>query len=247
MSQILHVVEALYKDTMWIGSNQGKRSLNHGVCSGLIVLQALTFFHELFWGFESEEAKKWEMNEEAWMKAQKDKKVQDVNRVSLEMFKDFKSKIIDVPAQIKIRGGFLSDFWFKKVLWATASAAIHALIQKEDYKKKCKDFVEEGQPHLTIHYNNDPLAFLGGLTDVLQEWDRYTVSGESAFSDTELLQSSDVIVEDSYKNGAIYFYYPNAGNGRKKWEEDLTKSMNNCLEGWTDIVEIKPVPEDGIN
>lgn len=51
MEDILYIVERVYKDMMWVANDHGKRNLDHGVCSGLITLQALTFFHELFWGF----------------------------------------------------------------------------------------------------------------------------------------------------------------------------------------------------
>ena len=52
MQNILYIVEKVYHHTMWVGAVHGKRNIDHGVCSGLIILQALTFFHELVWGFD---------------------------------------------------------------------------------------------------------------------------------------------------------------------------------------------------
>ena len=72
-----------------------------------------------------------------------------------------------------------------------------------EYREKCKKHLrkkektEEKKP-LKIGRDDDPLAFLGVLVDVLQEWDRYKVlklkRGESAFSGAVPLQSTDVVV-----------------------------------------------------
>jgi len=52
MEKILDIVKKQYYDAMWQGSNQGYRNLNHGVCSGLIVLKALSFFYDFIYGFK---------------------------------------------------------------------------------------------------------------------------------------------------------------------------------------------------
>lgn len=216
MEDILYTVERVYKNMMWVGTDHGKRNLDHGVCSGLITLQALTFFHEIFCGFCRNE---W-LLESATPKVHFFNKKQDnslkddaSNRVSEQLFKNIKTEITRVPKRIMVRGDFDSngcadnnkhcklgaDFWFKKILWATAASAIHAIIQKDEYRKECKKHIDldkekSVKEHLKIGLDDDPLAFLGILVDGLQEWDRYKVSlrGEAAFSGTEPLQSIEV-------------------------------------------------------
>jgi len=263
MQNILYIVERVYKDTVWIGADHGNRNLDHGVCSGLITLQALTFFHELVLGFKR---LKWDsFNDEQ-------KKDKSCNYVSHEIFEHISDKVVRVPKRMKIKGGFYSDLWFKKVLWATASAAIHSIIQKPEYREKCKKHLrkkektEEKKP-LKIGRDDDPLAFLGVLVDVLQEWDRYKVlklkRGESAFSGAVPLQSTDVVVGlincdsihykvlrklaftgselmqrteveiDLILSDIIYLVYQ---GDEKDLFEELRKKLDRCLEKWRDIV-----------
>ncbi|MGZ8906872.1 MAG: hypothetical protein ACXW1U_14260 [Methylobacter sp.] len=138
MEEILGSVDKVYKDKMWIGANQGKdqgkRNLNHGVCSGLITLQALTFFYELFFGFKDVEWSKFNENQ------RDNEKPNDSSRnyVSEEMFNEIQKKVNAVPAVLRVRrdNDLPANYWFKKTLWATASAAIHSIVQTVDYKRE---------------------------------------------------------------------------------------------------------------
>ena len=236
MGDILKIVHTVYKSAMWTGSDQGIRSLNHGVCSGLITLQALTFFHELFWGFYRF---KWKLF------AKKQNIYPSCNRVSKEMLEVFRKNITEdyVPGPIIIRGGLQPDSWFKKVLWATASSAIHDVIQLEDYEVNCTKYHPDGT-HLKIGHKDDPLAFLGVLVDILQEWDRYTVSGESAFSSATLLQSHEVVLPDTDndKTKPIVLYYPERVDiidfPKKDFPKDIKKVLERCLSKWSLIVKV---------
>lgn len=241
MEDILYIVERVYKDMMWVGANHGKRNLDHGVCSGLITLQALTFFHELFWGFcwskwppEPTEAKTADSFSQKQENLLEDN---SYNRVSKRLFSHIKYEITRVPKRIMVRREFNSkdyadhgnngcklraDFWFKKILWATASSAIHSLIQKDEYSKQCKEHLDlkamklkekkagknpdEHKDHLRIGLDDDPLAFLGLLVDGLQEWDRYKVTGrgEAAFSGPEPLQNTDVEIDLIHSDSIHY-------------------------------------------
>ena len=230
MKNILEIVKDEYYDAMWKGTNQGFRNLNHGVCSGLIVLQALTFYHEFMWGFELLNWEKFEVKQNT----EKD----HINCISKQIYNDTKAQIIEeyVPKEMDIRGEPSPIFWFKKVLWATASIAIHDVIQEEYYEKICKKCSDP--ENVKIKLDDDPLAFLGVLVDALQEWDRYTISGESAFSEKkELLQNTDVDID--IKLDKINFYYLlKKGNGEKNFSKDIKKALNRCLLKWDDLVGI---------
>ncbi|MGZ8906873.1 MAG: hypothetical protein ACXW1U_14265 [Methylobacter sp.] len=72
------------------------------------------------------------------------------------------------------------------------------------------------------------------MVDLLQEWDRYTVSRESAFSGAEPLQNIDV--ELSYSN-RIQLKYPEGGNG-KGWHENVRDILEKNLKDWKKIVNL---------
>ncbi|MGZ3871249.1 MAG: hypothetical protein ACXVLQ_19290 [Bacteriovorax sp.] len=262
MECILYVVERVYKNWMWVGADYGKRNLDHGVCSGLITLQAMTFFRELFWGFcryewPYEQSTK-SSNEEVknYGELQNETIVDSSDLVSQKIFENIKKEFTHVPKRIRLKeelaenDALSPDFWFKKIIWATASAAIHSIVQKEEYTKECKKHFNNKDLELKIGFNDDPLAFLGVVVDVLQEWDRYKVTdrGEVAFSGSEPLQSTKVYLyrnikalKDScdnkkcpnitcrrdielYKDTSIYLTYPK-GDNIKNWTEALNKTM----------------------
>jgi hypothetical protein len=129
----------------------------------------------------------------------------------------------------RMRGDFRADDWFKKVCWATSAAAIHNIIQLKsgEFEKERKKYT---QKDLKIGLDDDPLAFLGILVDLLQEWDRYSVKqrGESMFSDDDLLQSIEVFfIAPSFSR----ILYPN------EKAEELIKTMEKCLS-MDDVEEI---------
>lgn len=223
MCNILYMVERVYKHNLWVGADYGQRNLDHGVCSGLIALQALTFFRDIYLGLLAESDfdsfnKKQKRNSKRLLSG-------NTNLISEKMYERIRNKIIKAPKRITIRGDFDANAWFKKVCWATSSAAIHALIQDEDYKKECEKHTKD-ETRLKIALNDDPLAFLGVLVDSLQEWDRYKVKqrGESAFSGSDLLQSVEVKLKyDSHLKLIVIEYPEHSFNG-------IQKLITNCLE-----------------
>jgi hypothetical protein len=274
MQDILHVVEKIYRNNIWVGADLGKRNLDHGICSGLIVLQALTFFRELYWGFSTT---KWNDFHKKQKKLENidDETIQtSCNIVSETMFHHIQDRITHIPKRIKIiRGKFRSESWFKKVLWATASVAIHNIIQSEDYRSELKKHFKDDNDK-NRHINNlkigldDPLAFLGVLVDILQEWDRYTVMkrGESIFSGSELLQSIDVklgfihsdslrfsMLTESISSSAGIIIHTEIDaenvdsnkiifqypNKDKKWKKIITEKLEKCLSDWNRVVLIE--------
>lgn len=115
----------------------------------------------------------------------------------------------------------------------------------------------------------DPLAYLEILVDVLQEWDRYTVQGESAFSEKVLLQSYetqlnvvnevssyfassmniidneehlDVIGINSISDIKLLLTYPypkKKQEGMKDYKKELKKNLNRMLKDWNLYVVIE--------
>lgn len=189
MELILNEVKEEYANDIWEGGILSKINLNHGVCGGLMLLQAATFRYEFIWGLSTG------YPYEAYNKVIKGiKKVQGSSEpVSKKTF-DKIIKVItkeDIPAHIWLRkegeeDGFNYMDWVKD-LWATSAVAIHDYVTKESWNKKFDKSPEK--KNYMIKLKTDPLAYLEVLVDVLQEWDRYTVFGDSAFSENALLQS----------------------------------------------------------
>jgi hypothetical protein len=237
MQDILYVVEKVFKNNIWVGADYGTRNLDHGVCSGLILLQASLFVRDLFLGFKDvnktyDEFKNAQINSITNIPV-------PYHMVSEETFDNIRDGVIKEPKRITIRyknGEFNTDDWFKKVCWATSSAAIHSLVQLPEYKKECKKHLPKDKDQLKIDLNDDPLAFLGILVDTLQEWDRYKVKlrGQSAFTGKELLQSTEVKIKKD--PSIITMWYP------KENMEELCGNIAKCLE-WDNkkpfIVKIK--------
>ncbi|MGZ8172607.1 hypothetical protein [Methylobacter sp.] len=234
MQAILDTVKNEYYDAVWKGSNQGYRNLNHGVCSGLIVLQALTFCHEFVWGFNLN-------NWTGFNNEQKEKGRNLINCISEQIYAQTQSQVTRqfVPEEMAIRGAFSAEAWFKKVLWSTASIAIHDFMQEGYYKKICVNYgIKDG--YEKISFKEDPLAFLGILVDALEEWDRYTISGKFAFSEkAELLQSTEVYIDPYTGSDRVNFYYPRKKlNEEKDFRADIDKVLRQCLDGWQSVVNV---------
>ncbi|TAN70708.1 MAG: hypothetical protein EPN17_04365 [Methylobacter sp.] len=226
MKNILCIVETVYRNNLWVGADYGKRSLDHGVCSGLISLQALTFFRELFLGFKKK------THSDLLEDQEKLKKSEHIpyNLVSEEIFEFIKKEVLHVPLRIKIRGEFRADDWFNKVCWATASAAIHSIIQLPEYQKECPKHIgdDKDETFFRLALDDDPLAFLGLLVDLLQEWDRYKVKqrGVSAFSGSVPLQSNFIILDGDMETSHIILQYPRDLEATS----NLKTGITNCLK-----------------
>ena len=87
------------------------------------------------------------------------------------------------------------------------------------------------EPKLSVA--DDPLAYLGILVDILQEWDRYAVYGSGPFGGTLPVQAQDVDV--SQTKGKIHLNY-----GDKDIADKVTKALSKSLVDWDVIVKIGP-------
>ncbi len=267
MELILYEVKKEYENDIWEGSILSKINLNHGVCGGLMLLQASTFWYELMWGLVSPT---WSY--EHYIDYIKDKR-EESERVSEKTFDKIKKEITEerIPAHIWLRGGFNYMDWVKD-LWATAAVTIHDYVTKDTWNSKYDDDVPEKEKR-KIDLQTDPLAYLEVLVDVLQEWDRYTVLGESAFSENVLLQSYETRLTvgnevSSYISGSLEItdkeqhldligiraisdtklrvFYPKHNPkrvGMKNYKKVLNKSLNKILKDWDHYVLIKDIEE----
>ena len=230
---ILEEVKRNFYNDVWEGGISSKINLNHGVCGGLMLLQASTFWYDLHWGLES---KDW-----GWIDAlQKEQqaKHEPSDYISEQSFKTHHREITvkRIPAHIRIRGGFHYSDWIKD-LWATASVAIHDYIAKDTWN-------DDDQDRLRIDLEVDPLAYLEILVDLLQEWDRYTVLGESAFSGKEVLQSYEtkLSIEIGEKNNyKMRLAYPNR-KVLQSYKKEMEKLLKKTLINWSNYVDITEEP-----
>lgn len=118
-------------------------------------------------------------------------------------------------------------WWWTSIVWATAAVAIHNLQQQGKRWPGCRDEITP----LTL--SEDPLAYLGILVDVLQEWDRYTVFRTSIFTGKLPLQGKDVRLGTD--NGIVLIDYGSEDRAKK-----VREALNTSLQGWDQVVSVLP-------
>ena len=133
MERILVEVKDQYENDIWEGGILSKINLNHGVCGGLMLLQAATFWYEYMWGLKLATLKSINKIQE---------KQESNEPVSEKTFNNIQEEITNtrIPAHIWLRrnegeDGFNYIDWVKD-LWATSAVAIHDYITKESWNKK---------------------------------------------------------------------------------------------------------------
>jgi hypothetical protein len=119
-----------------------------------------------------------------------------------------------------------ASWWWTMITWATGAVAIHNVAQQFPPWKP------GGETHAPLKLEDDPLAYLGILVDVLQEWDRYTSARNSVFTGKLPVSSNDVKVG---VRGAVVLISFKDGEKEKKAKEDL-----GCLERWERVVKFEP-------
>lgn len=211
MAERIDSVRGWFEGILWDGyPAEGFRILDHGVCSGLILLQFSTFYFSVLEEAKNNTAGQWSKK---WVQDEQDR------------------------AKVKPR------FWWDSVVWGTGAAAIHNIVQVAlKYQKDVSG--AEAPTHrypkmeqLTL--DEDPIAYLGLLVDLLQEWDRYSVRrGTYVLSrgrpSTKLpLQSCEVKMGE--EGGRVVLDV-----GSKDAAERITKELTLCLTNWDELVEIRP-------
>jgi hypothetical protein len=172
------------------------RLLDHGVCSGLLLLMASTYYYQLYVA--------------ALMRSKRLPKSRVVERF--------------------LASGTISEgFWWTGIVWATAATAVHNIQQMADL-----DRIDPDWPG-ALSLNDDPLAYLGVLVDLIQEWDRYSVR---KVLDSEPIQGNEVELGIEGGKVKVYFLGTDASNRSKKVRGDLGVS----LKDWTNVLVVGPGP-----
>lgn len=110
--------------------------------------------------------------------------------------------------------------------WAAAATAVHNVMQQVPGSIFGGD---------KLALSDDPLAFLGILVDILQEWDRYTVRREGAFAGALPVQGTEVFIDLESGRGRLIVRFEN-----KKAHDDVKRGLDSCLQGWEALVDLQP-------
>jgi hypothetical protein len=178
------------------------RVLDHGICGGLLLLKWSTLWHNF--NFALRAATPAAGSEEARVK---DETVAKMNQWPR----------------------FNASHWWKGVVWATASVALHNIQQNDripGWKKK-------------LHLAEDPLSYLGVLVDLLQEWDRHSARKLRGIEGTvRRINSGDVMIGKS-PTGVIHLDFGCRDDEYAKREAKMKKDLDVALADWDKLVSFK--------
>lgn len=123
-----------------------------------------------------------------------------------------------------------AEHWWKSVVWATAAVAIHNVQQlryRDEWGIKSK-----------LKLTEDPLAYLGILVDILQEWDRHSARRIQKIGvGPRRINSGDVSIGPAEDGRIAIRYGCRDNNWQKRWDK-MNEDLDDALEGWRDLVEI---------
>jgi len=173
--------------------SSGIRLIDHGICSGLLLLLSSTFYFNVFFSLKNHDA-------------------------SNEYESFLKNKFINREIE------YNALHWWNVIVWATAAAAIHNVQQNNI----------DGLSHLdNLNIDDDPLAYLGVLVDILQVWDRTSVRREKTIWGDLPIQGTDINL--SLINNKIEIDYNDV-----TISETIKEDLDFALIGWDKLLEIKP-------
>lgn len=201
MAARVRIADEMFTALLWHGlPGANARILDHGVCSGLLMLQYTTFYFALLAGVSG---------------------CRGASPIAADTWK-----------LLEKRAGFTYDFgsWWSLHLWGTAAAAIHNVVQMAPLQG-----TKKMDP---LKLDEDPIAFLGVLVDLLEDWDRYRVRREGLLlspSQTYMLplQSSEVTI--NILADGVELQIPN------NRVEKLEKELDRALVDWAQIVQLSGV------
>lgn len=201
MAERIRVLADAFDLLIWRGIPQvGIRMLDHGVCSGLLMLQYSTFHYTLLAALGSEPP---------------------VDQEQLAVWSAFHN-----------RAGFRYEpaWWWTLHVWGTAASAIHNLVQISG------KWLDTETRVAALQLTQDPVAYLGVLVDIIEEWDRYSVrrgNGLLTYNRpvTKIpLQSVDVTLE--LAPPVVILKCP---SGRAS---TIVADLNMALSDWEQLVKI---------
>jgi len=110
-------------------------------------------------------------------------------------------------------------FWWGGILWGTFATAVHN--------------VQQAMPQEKLKLEDDPMAYLGILVDILQEWDRYAVQRGAVLAHEPALQGVDVPATIAAK-GVLTVKLP------EKRCEKAIEDLDKALERWDRLLALEP-------
>ena len=119
------------------------------------------------------------------------------------------------------------EFWWTGIVWGTAAACLHNIQQISASKQLHAKWPGK------LRLSDDPLAYLGILVDIIQEWNRYSVFKKL---DTEPIQGIEVELGSKSGKVLLRFKEPDAVKRAKKVRQELDQA----LAGWRDLLEVQP-------
>ena len=179
----------------------GVRVLDHGVCSGLLLLLAATFYFRVAYG----------MDLDTRLSNPRQDKVRETIKANCDRFE------------------YSASWWWQATIWASGATAIHNVAQMKKTVKGVKTSFEK------LSIEEDPLAYLGIMVDILQEWDRFTVARLSPLIGDGPLQGIDVTA-DPGTGGVLTLTYASD----KDLAGEVRGALGRALKDWDKLVEIKP-------
>jgi len=109
--------------------------------------------------------------------------------------------------------------WWAGCLWSSAATAVHDIFVHEEWL---------GEKHARLAIEDDALAYLGILVDILQTWDRFPVVRGGALTGKLPLQGIDVEVDES--DTPIRFAMP------ESYARKVRADLDRALQGWQHLV-----------
>lgn len=135
--------------------------------------------------------------------------------------------------RFRVRGSlaYRPSTWWQAVLWGTAATALH------NVQQKLKDW-SGTHPALTpLALDEDPIAYLGVLADILQEWDRYPVA-----RGRYLLNGSATIPELPLEGRFVKLGRDSTGRPRlllpRAFKDKVRQELDSALVGVDRIIHI---------
>lgn len=179
--------------------------LDHGVCSGLILLNFATFYFSAV----------------ALASTRPDRLTRDwVNHPD--------------------RRAVPYSSWWNKAVWGTGAAAVHNITQlalKAQRAHVPHSDVLRYPKIVPLSLKEDPIAYLGLLVDILQDWDRYSSRrGAYVLQRGRMaglpLQNGEVFVKGTPRGLVVRIEHDEA-------RERIRKELDQCLNGYKTFLRIE--------
>jgi hypothetical protein len=181
--------------------------LDHGVTGGLLLLKHSTFWFSIMFALKNVKI------------SSADPKFHILKNVLEELNLEPYDKDKGPP--------YYATHWWTSVVWATAATAIHNVQQEP---------TTQGG-HGPLKLSEDPLAYLGILVDILQEWDRHSIHRLRAIeAGRNPISNKQVEMGVDKASGKIHVRY--TFQDPKKTSE-VHKDLDKALHGWRDLVEVQ--------